>query len=345
MASPIVLCDTAGMSNERWLECRAHGPKGDIEYTVGGSDVAAIFGVSPWTTPLELWMIKKGRMKPAVKPNALQLEMGHLLEPIAAHFYEVRSGNRVYDDTYMYQHADHSYALADFDRRFERASDGEPGILECKSTTYRHAADWDDGAFPLYYELQLRFYLSVADVNIGAFSAVWGNNPESDLATPEITRDVAKEDMIFEKLDQWIWSLRHDKPPTMAGIPSKLAMDSLARIYQASNPALPTIELPKKYEGSLRRILALQKDIDACQTDLKRYEEEVKAHSVRIAELMKEHEHGVLETTSDKLLIDFVTKSSKRVSSSELKKKYPVVYDEVVNTSNSRKLRVSSQPK
>jgi len=182
-------------------------------------------------------------------------------------------------------------------------------------------------------------------VNIGAFSAVWGNNPESDLATPEITRDMAKEDMIFEKLDQWIWSLRHDKPPTMAGIPSKLAMDSLARIYQASNPALPTIELPKKYERSLRRILALQKDIDACQAELKRYEEEVKAHSVRIAELMKEHEHGVLETTSDKLLIDFVTKSSKRVSSSELKKKYPVVYDEVVNTSNSRKLRVSSQPK
>ena len=80
MASPIILCDTAGMSNERWLECRAHGPKGDIEYTVGGSDVATIFGISPWTTPLELWMIKKGRMKPTVKANALQLEIISLIE-------------------------------------------------------------------------------------------------------------------------------------------------------------------------------------------------------------------------------------------------------------------------
>ncbi len=52
-----------------------HGPKGDIPYTVGGSDVAAIFGVSPWTTPLELWMIKKGRMKPKEKSNANQLTM------------------------------------------------------------------------------------------------------------------------------------------------------------------------------------------------------------------------------------------------------------------------------
>ena len=93
MAAPILLCDTAGMDNDRWLECRMHGPDGKIPYTVGGSDVAAIFGLSPWTTPLELWMIKKGRMKPPVKANSSQLEMGHLLEPIAAYWYAKRSGN------------------------------------------------------------------------------------------------------------------------------------------------------------------------------------------------------------------------------------------------------------
>lgn len=345
MSAPIILCDTKGMTNERWLECRAHGPKGDIEYTIGGSEVAAIFGVSPWTTPLELWMIKKGRMKPPVKANALQLEMGHLLEPIAAHFYELTTGNTVIDDTYMYQHADHPYALADFDRRFVRKEDGENGILECKSTTYHHAGDWADGAYPLYYELQLRFYLSVADVNIGAFSSIWGNNPDTDLATPALERDMDKENMIFEKLDEWVWSLRKDKPPTMSGIPSKLALESLARIYQDSNPALPTVELPKKCEKSLRRILALQGDIDVCQKEIKRYEEEVKAHTVRIAELMKEHEHGVLETTSDKLLIDFVSKTTRRADSGALKKKYPLIYEELVKPTTSRKLKVSVQPK
>lgn len=93
MAQPILLCDTKGMSNERWLECRMHGPTGTIPYTVGGSDVATIFGLSPWTTPLELWLIKKGRMKPVEKANASQLEMGHLLEPIAAHWYAKKSGS------------------------------------------------------------------------------------------------------------------------------------------------------------------------------------------------------------------------------------------------------------
>ena len=61
--------------------------------------------------------------------------MGHLLEPIAAYWYQQKTGNMVYDDTNLYQHADHPWALADFDRRFVRKEDNAPGILECKSCT------------------------------------------------------------------------------------------------------------------------------------------------------------------------------------------------------------------
>ena len=344
MAAPIILCDTAGMTNEQWLEARMHGPKGTIPYTVGGSDVAAIFGVSPWTTPLELWNIKKGRMKPPKKANANQLEMGHLLEPIAAHWYAKKTGNIVTVDTNLYQHADHPYALANFDRRFTRASDGEPGILECKSCTFHKSDEWADGAIPLYYELQLRFYLAVADVEIGSFSAIWGNNPDNDLAMPDIARDRAKEDMIFERLDEWIWSLENDKPPTMAGVAPKLALESLARIMGPSTKGLPTIEFSSKYEPSLRKIALLQGKIADCNAEIKTYEKEIEAHSVRIAEVMKNHEHGVLETTTDKLLIDFVTRTSKRPDSKALKEKYPTVYEDVLSTSQSRKVKVSVQP-
>ncbi len=344
MGKPNILIDTAGMDNDRWLECRMHGPLGDIPYTVGGSDVAAIFGVSPWTTPLELWLIKKGRIKPPEKSNANQLQMGHLLEPIAAYWYEQKSGNAVTEDTNLYQHADHPYALANFDRRFTRASDGEPGILECKSCTYHKAGDWAEDAIPLYYELQLRFYLAVADVDIGAFSAVWGNNPDNDLAMPEIVRDRAKEDMIFERLEEWIWSLENDKTPTMQDVKPKLALESLARIYGSSQKNLPTVEFSGKYEKSLRKIAMLQGELTTRNAEIKKLEKEIEAHSVRIAEAMKEHEHGVLTTTSDKLLIDFVTRKTRRPDSKALKEKYPSVYDEVLKTSESRKVKVRIEP-
>lgn len=344
MAAPIILCDTAGMTNQEWLDARMHGPKGNIEYTVGGSDIAAIFGVSPWVTPLELWMIKKGRMKSKLKSNLNQLEMGHILEPIAAYWYEKKTGNKVFQDTNLYQHADFPYALANFDRRFIRVTDGKPGILECKSTSYHKASDWADGAIPVYYEFQLRYYLSVDDKEIGDFSSLWGNNPDTDLATPSLVRDRAKEDIIFEKLEEWIWSLKNDKPPTMSGVAPKLALESLAKIYGSSKPSLPTLEFSKKYELPLRKIAALQARIEECKNDIKEYQKEVEAHSVRIAEIMKEHEHAVLETTKDKLLIDFVTKSSNRTDTSLLKKKYPAVYADCLNTSESRKLKVTVQP-
>ena len=344
MATPIILCDCAGMSEKRWLECREHGPKGDIEYTVGGSDVATIFGLSPWMTPKELWMIKKGRMKPKDKPNPLQLEMGHLLEPIAAHFYAQRTGDTVTDDTNMYQHADFPYALADIDRRITRKADGEPGVLECKSCTYHKASDWADGAYPLYYEFQLRYYLAVMDVDFGAFSALWGNNPDYDLATPSLIRDRAKEDMIFERLDQWIWSLRHDKPPNMTEVEPKLALESLARICGPSQASLPTIEFPRKYERSLRGIATLQDENTALGQQIKDNEKKIMAHSVRIAELMKAHEHGVLTTTKDKLLVDFVTKTTRRVDSEYLKKEHPSIYAAALKASESRKVKVSVEP-
>lgn len=344
MAAPNILCDCTGMTNEMWLKCREHGPKGNIEYTVGGSDVATIFGLSPWTTPLELWMVKKGRMKPKSPPNPDQLAMGHMLEPIAAHFYAQRTGNTVTDDNYLYQHATLEYALANIDRRYTRKEDGEGGVLECKSLTYHKAADWADGAIPIYYELQLRYYLAVLDEKHGAFSALWGNNPENDLATPHIERVQAKEDIIFEKLDRWIWSLRHDKPPTMEDVQPQLAMDALARIYGAGKKGLPTIEFPRKYEPQLRKIAALQEENAQLKGAIKKNEEAIEAHSVRIAQLMKEHEHGILTTTTDKLLVDFVTSTSRRVSSDYLKQNYPTIYEEARKPSKNRKVKVTIQP-
>ena len=56
-------------------------------------------------------------------------------------------------------------------------------------------------------------------------------------------------------------------------------------------------------------------------------------------------EHGVLETTTDKILIDFVTNTSTRTDTKALKKNYPSVYADVVSSSESRKLKFSVQTK
>ena len=81
-----------------------------------------------------------------------------------------------------------------------------------------------------------------------------------------------------------------------------MALESLARICGPSQASLPTIEFPRKYEKSLRGIATLQDENTALGQQIKDNEKKIMAHSVRIAELMKAHEHGVLTTTKDKLL-------------------------------------------
>ena len=56
--------------------------------------------------------------------------------------------------------------------------------------------------------------------------------------------------------------------------------------------------------------------------------------------MMREHEHGVLETTADKLLIDFVTRTTRRVNSDRPKKNYPAIYQDCLKATESRKVKV-----
>lgn len=74
---PLVLVDTAGLTEEEWLSYRRRG--------IGGSDVAALLGISPWRTARDLYYDKLNVA--AVEDeegNWVALEMGHLLEPLVA---------------------------------------------------------------------------------------------------------------------------------------------------------------------------------------------------------------------------------------------------------------------
>ena len=90
--------------------------------------------------------------------------------------------------------------------------------------------------------------------------------------------------------------------------------------------------------GIVSHTYDLHSGFDLLHTDI------IEAHSVRIAELMKEHEHGILTTTTDKLLVDFVTSTSRRVSSEYLKQNYPSIYEEARKPSKNRKVKVTIQP-
>ena len=65
---------------ESWLEGRQ-------ELGIGGSDAAAVCGLSPWTSPVELWKIKTGQKKQKDISSSAVVERGVRMEPALRNLY------------------------------------------------------------------------------------------------------------------------------------------------------------------------------------------------------------------------------------------------------------------
>ena len=359
------LVDTDDMENDRWLECRKHGPDGKIPFTVGGSDVATVFGISPWNTPLELWRTKAGTFTPPPKDNASQLAMGHYMEDMSAALFEERMNNaslgedqhvyrlpckgkgkyKVYKDTWMYQHRDCPWALADFDRIYTRP-DGSTGILELKTTNFRYAEKWADGAFPAYYETQLRFYMWLADVQYGAFCCLSGFNPDNECYIVEIERDLEYEEEMVEKLASFIESLEIGIEPTMEEVDPKQALEGLARLYPVAKAMSAEMELSASAYGQHLKVYT---DCDAgikeLKAQIKTLEERRDAASVKIKEAVGDNPSAFCEMGDTVYSVGWKNRKSKSVDYAAMKKEAPDVYDRYVSENTSRTFSVKKYTK
>ena len=96
MYEPQELVDTSSLSNEEWLSYRRRG--------IGGSDAAAILGISPWRTARDLYYEKLSVVKADMDENWAALEMGHLLEDLVARIFAKKTGLHIFQRKVMFQH-------------------------------------------------------------------------------------------------------------------------------------------------------------------------------------------------------------------------------------------------
>lgn len=88
---PLVLVDTADLPEEEWLEYRRRG--------IGGSDAAAILGVSPFATARDLYYDKlKVVSYEDGESNWVQKKVGHLLEDLVAEIFHAPLSRPVFSD-------------------------------------------------------------------------------------------------------------------------------------------------------------------------------------------------------------------------------------------------------
>ena len=146
---------------------------------IGGSDVAALFGLSPWVTPYELYQRKTGTA--AANPSSERMEWGlRLEEPIAAATQERTQWDLHSPDPSVIPHP----SIRGMAGTPDRLINGD-GVLEIKTVDRLYYKNWKDGEPPLHYQLQLQHYLACSGRDWGAFAVLVGGN---ELAIKRIER-------------------------------------------------------------------------------------------------------------------------------------------------------------
>lgn len=141
------LTSTKELTHDDWLDWRRKG--------IGGSDVAAICGMSRYKSPMEVYLDKLGEIPP-LEDNP-KMKAGRILEPIIADWFAEETGYKVQRQNFMFQHKEHPYMLANIDRWLP----GQNAGLEIKNTAEYCREDWAGTQAPTEYILQCNHYMAV----------------------------------------------------------------------------------------------------------------------------------------------------------------------------------------
>lgn len=148
-----------GKNHEEWLKAREGG--------VGSSEVAAILGVSPYTTPYQLWLAKTGQVPHKEEENFL-MKAGHYLEDAISHFCADDAGLDIVKNSaaeFVVVDKDKPYLRVSPDRYAfplgEKKNLDNKCIIECKST--QKTVDPDD--IPRSWFVQVEYQMHVTRIS------------------------------------------------------------------------------------------------------------------------------------------------------------------------------------
>jgi putative phage-type endonuclease len=135
---------------------------------VGGSDIAAITGLSAWESAITKWAKKTKQIPDEIQPN-MSMRLGTKLEaPILEIFTEEHPELTVYE-TGTWANKEHAWARSNPDGLYKTA-DGEWGIVEVK-----FSRDYWSGV-PQSYRAQVLWYMRVFGIKQAKLVALAGSN-------------------------------------------------------------------------------------------------------------------------------------------------------------------------
>jgi putative phage-type endonuclease len=183
--------------SEEWHKLR------NDDAAIGGSDIGAIAGLSPFESAITKWAKKTGKISDELEPN-MSMRLGNKLEkPILEIFAEQHPDYEIYT-TGTWAHKEFSWQRANPDALY-RKPDGTWGIIEVKfSRDY-----WSE--VPQHYRAQVLWYMNVFAIQEAVLVALAGSSYqefEVEWDSFEATSLIAaayrfRESVLKEEMPDW----------------------------------------------------------------------------------------------------------------------------------------------
>jgi len=335
--TPNILVDTENLTEEEWLSYRRKG--------IGGSDVAAIMGQSPFCTKRDLYYDKIG-VKPVIdeEDNWVAKEVGHRLEELVAEIFSKKTGLKVFAVRKMFQHPKYPFMLADVDF-FVEMPDGSLAILECKTSNYNCLDKWANDSVPVNYEYQGRHYMAVRNLNTVFFACLFGNN-ENEFVIRKIQRDLDLEaDIIAEEEYFWMENVMKRHAPEYTE-KADLVLESIRKYAGAADPKAAMINLSGASIIHLDKYLEIKERKAALDAESRKLEEAMRKEYATVVEQLGSTCKGFIKDGTHEYQVTYNPMYRTGIDKDKLERLkivHPDIYDEYVSVTESRRFIVKKK--
>ncbi len=303
------------LPTDAWQEERAN--------YIGGSEVAAILAESEYSTPLQVWMRKKGLLPPVEQSEVMYF--GHIFEPTLAAYFESYSGLKTRKLSEPIVHKEHNFLRANIDRQVLASPENgldSTAVLELK-TTNSHRLKALDGEIPDEWYLQAQHYLALSSYEVG-FLQIFVRDTCEFLDPLIIERD---DELIIDMEEQLVqWWQKH----MLEGIrPMPINGEDALILYPESNPEQVLEITPAGYDlyNELQQVRQRKADLLEIEEHLK----------TKLKDKLGKAERMVL---GGKTLISWKSQSQNRLDTNAFKTAHPELYQQFVKQTSTRRFTV-----
>ncbi len=293
----------------------------DRQNYLGGSELAAAFGKSKYQTPLQLWMIKTGRVEP--QGSTPITEMGHILEPVIAEKFTQTTGLKLRNISDAYEHPEYSFLRGNIDRQIISSDlHNSTGVLEIKSTSSQRLKH-EENLYPLSWEYQIQWYMFLTGYKY-AYLAIMERDTGIFHEPILIHRNQELIDELFDKAVQW-WKthINADVPPVA------MNNEDMLLLYPDSTEG-KTLEATPGSFGLYNELCKIRER----KSDLEKMEEHLQ---VKLKQKLGDHEEL---QCGGKKLISWKSSVQNRLDTPAFKLAHPELYKQFLKQTSTRRFNV-----